>query len=36
MFAFHRGRHGLRVELVDRAMRPAFERWLAGGTLELG
>ena len=36
MFAFHRGGHGLRVELVDRVMRPGFEAWLAGGTLELG
>lgn len=36
MFAFHRGGHGLRVELVDRAMQPTFEAWLAGGTLELG
>jgi hypothetical protein len=35
MFAFHRGGHGLRVELVDRVMRPGFEAWLAGGTLEL-
>ena len=36
LFAFHRGGHGLRVELVDRAMQPGFERWLAGGALELG
>lgn len=36
MFAFHRGRHGLRVELVDRAMQPSFEGWLSGGTLDLG
>ena len=36
MFAFHRGGHGLRVELVDRAMQPTFESWLAGGSLELG
>lgn len=35
MFAFHRGDHGLRVELVDRSMQPTFEQWLAGGTLEL-
>ena len=36
MFAFHCGGHGLRVELVDRAMQPSFESWLAGGTLDLG
>jgi hypothetical protein len=36
MFAFHAGDHGVRVELVDRANRPGFEAWLAGGTLELG
>ena len=36
MFAFHRGDHGVRLELVDRANRPGFEAWLAGGTLELG
>jgi len=35
-FAFHRGGHGLRVELVDRALKPGFEQWLAGGRLELG
>lgn len=35
VFAFHRGEHGLRVELVDRAMRPGFEGWLAGGALDL-
>ena len=35
MFAFHRGDHGLRVELVDRAMQPTFEGWLAGGSLDL-
>jgi hypothetical protein len=35
VFAFHRGAHGLRVELVESAMRPGFEAWLAGGTLEL-
>jgi hypothetical protein len=35
VFAFHRGAHGLRIELVDRAMQPGFEAWLAGGTLEL-
>ena len=36
LFAFHRGAHGLRVELVDRANQASFEAWLAGGTLELG
>ena len=36
MFAFHRGDHGVRVELVDRAMQPTFEGWLAGGSLDLG
>ena len=35
IFAFHRGAHGLRIELVDRALQPGFEAWLAGGTLEL-
>jgi hypothetical protein len=35
VFAFHRGAHGLRIELVDRAMQPRFEAWLAGGTLAL-
>ena len=35
IFAFHRGPHGLRIELVDRAMQPGFESWLAGGQLEL-
>ena len=35
LFAFHRGAHGLRIELVERAMQPGFESWLAGGTLEL-
>ena len=35
LFAFHRGAHGLRVELVDRAMQPGFEGWLAGGELVL-
>jgi hypothetical protein len=34
-FAFHRGAHGLRIELVDRAMQPGFEVWLAGGQLKL-
>jgi hypothetical protein len=33
IFAFHRGGHGLRIELVDRAMQPRFEAWLAGGAL---
>ena len=35
LFAFHRGAHGLRVELVDAAMRANFEGWLAGGVLQL-
>lgn len=35
LFAFHRGEHGLRVELVPLANRPTFEAWLAGGTLEI-
>lgn len=35
LFAFHRGDHGMRVELVDEAMRSSFETWLAGGDLEL-
>ena len=35
VFVFHRGEHGLRVELVDRSMQPSFEAWLAGGELEL-
>ena len=35
VFVFHRGAHGLRIELVDRAMQPGFEAWLAGGTLAL-
>ena len=35
VFVFHRGAHGLRVELVDRAMQPGFEGWLAGGELVL-
>jgi hypothetical protein len=35
LFAFHRGAHGLRVELVDAAMRANFEGWLAGGELRL-
>lgn len=32
-FTYHRSTHGLRVELVDAAARPAFERWFAGGDL---
>ena len=36
LFAFHKGAHGLRVELVDSSSRESFEGWLAGGTLELG
>ena len=35
VFVFHRGAHGLRIELVDRAMQPGFEGWLAGGELVL-
>jgi hypothetical protein len=35
LFAFHRGAHGLRVELVDASMRANFESWLAGGQLVL-
>lgn len=35
LFAFHCGDHGMRIELVDHAMRPGFESWLAGGELEL-
>ena len=36
LFAFHRGDHGMRIELVDRAMQANFGDWLAGGELELG
>ena len=32
-FTYHLSPHGLRVELVDVAARPAFERWFAGGDL---
>ena len=32
-FTYHRSVHGLRIELVDAASRPAFARWLAGGDL---
>ena len=35
LFAFHRGAHGVRIELVDAAMRANFEGWLRGGALEL-
>jgi hypothetical protein len=35
VFAFHRGPHGLRIELVDRSMQPGFASWLAGGDLVL-
>jgi hypothetical protein len=35
LFAFHRGAHGVRVELVDAANRANFEAWLAGGALDL-
>ncbi len=35
LFAFHRGAHGVRVELVDSAMRAGFEAWLGGGALSL-
>lgn len=30
-FAYHQPTHGPRVELVDAARRPTFQRWLAGG-----
>lgn len=36
LFVFHRGDHGTRVELVDRANKPNFDAWLAGGELSLG
>lgn len=32
-FTYHRSHDGLRIELVDEAARPAFERWFAGGDL---
>ena len=32
-FSYHRSPHGMRLELVDVASRPAFDRWLAGGEL---
>ena len=32
-FTYHRSGHGLRIELVDDASLPAFERWFAGGDL---
>lgn len=35
LFAFHNNPYGLRIELVDIAMRPSFEEWLAGGELTL-
>jgi len=35
LFAFHTNSCGLRVELVDAAMRPAFLGWLEGGELPL-
>jgi len=35
LFAFHKNPYGLRVELVDAAMRPQFMQWLAGGELGL-
>jgi glyoxalase/bleomycin resistance protein/dioxygenase superfamily protein len=35
LFAFHRGAHGVRVELVDAANRANFAAWLAGGALKL-
>lgn len=34
-FCFHRGAHGLRVELADQANRENFEAWLAGGELQI-
>ena len=38
IFAFHAEADGdgLRVELVDRAMQPSFDAWLAGDRLDLG
>ena len=36
LFAFHRGAHGVRIELVDAANRVNFQTWLAGGALDLG
>ena len=35
LFAFHRGPHGMRVELVDRANQPHFDGWLSGSALTL-
>lgn len=35
LFAFHSNPYGLRVELVDATMRPAFEDWLKGAELAL-
>jgi catechol 2,3-dioxygenase-like lactoylglutathione lyase family enzyme len=35
VFCFHKGAHGVRVELVPRANRETFEAWLAGGALEI-
>lgn len=35
LFCFHRGAHGLRVELVDQGNRQNFEAWLAGGELAI-
>ena len=32
-FTYHLSPHGMRLELVDVASRPAFDRWLAGGKL---
>jgi len=35
LFAFHTNPYGLRIELVDSAMRPSFQQWLDGGELAL-
>jgi hypothetical protein len=34
-FTYHSSPTGLRLELVDVASRPAFDRWLAGGDFDL-
>lgn len=35
LFCFHKGAHGLRIELAGGAGREGFEAWLAGGELDL-
>lgn len=35
-FAYHRLPTGALLELVDRARRPAFDRWFAGGPFPVG